>query len=32
VELQWDTRAFDISGIVGDTNYFWREPVRPNNT
>lgn len=32
VELNWDNRAFDISGIIGDTNYFWREPVRLNNT
>lgn len=32
VELYWDSRAFDISGLIGDTNYFWREPVRPNNT
>lgn len=32
VTLYWDSRAFDISGIIGDTNYFWREPVRLNNT
>lgn len=32
VSLEWDSRAFDISGLLGDTNYFWREPVRPNNT
>jgi len=32
VDLFWHGAAFDISGICGDTNYFWREPVRPNNT
>ncbi len=31
VELFWHGSAFDLSGICGDTNYFWREPVRPNN-
>lgn len=32
VELYWDTRAFDISGTIGSTNHFWREPVRLNNS
>lgn len=32
VSLNWDGSAVDMSGLIGDTNYFWQEPIRPNNS
>jgi hypothetical protein len=30
-DLSWDGDSVSVSGIVGDTNYYWMEPVRPNS-